>query len=464
MKNSRYFTVVVIRIILIVLNCFALIWLFTQTNRPATTLFTFFLLVIQTVSLIHYHNRINRDLANFLVFLQENDTTLAFSRHRIERSFKGLVYHLDRINQKLQSARIDRERQFQYLQAVVKQVDTGIIAFDQDGKVEIFNQAAHELLGLHSLHNIETLQDICPELAASLAQGTRINAAPVKITVNGKSRMLAVKSGSIKFNDRWVQLISFQDIKPELDAGELDAWRKLIRIQRHEIINSITPITTLTTAIKRGFKKGDKRKKLQEITDEEIDNTLNCVDVIEDRSKGLIGFVERFRNLTDFTALRPENFRLMNLLNQVVVLFSREVHVAGTSLKVDLVPENLMIHADEKLLGQVIINLVKNSLEAIPDKGGEIRIIARLDTDKNCIIQVCDNGIGIEQAAMDSVFVPSYTTKENGSGIGLSISRQIIQMHNGTITIKSEPGVETVAEIVLPTSSYPEAQSQPFPR
>jgi signal transduction histidine kinase len=140
----------------------------------------------------------------------------------------------------------------------------------------------------------------------------------------------------------------------------------------------------------------------------------------------------------------------MNLLNQVEVLFSREVQAAGTSLKVDLHPENLMIHADEKLLGQVIINLVKNSLEAIQNPGGEICIKARPDTDKNCIIQVSDNGIGIDQGAMDSVFVPSYTTKENGSGIGLSISRQIIQMHNGTISIRSEPGVETVVEIVLP--------------
>ncbi len=450
MKNSRYFTVVVIRIILIVLNCFALTWLLTQTNRPATTLFTFILLIIQAISLIYYHNRINRDLANFLVFLQENDTTLAFSRQRIERSFRGLVYHLDRINQKLMAARIDRERQFQYLQAVVRQVDTGIIAFDQDGRVEIYNHAAQELLGIRSPQNMAALKEVCPELINTIIAGPRLTTTPIKIAVNGNSRMLAVKSGSIKFGDRLISLISFQDIKSELDAGELNAWRKLIRIQRHEIINSITPITTLTTAIKRGFKKGGKRKKLQEITDEEIDNALNCVEVIEDRSKGLIGFVERFRNLTDITMLKPQNFRLKGLLNQVFVLFSREMYSAGTSLKVDLQPENLMIYADEKLLGQVIINLVKNSIEAIQNQGGEIRIKARPDTDKNCVIQVIDNGVGIDPAAMDSVFVPSYTTKENGSGIGLSISRQIIQMHNGTISIKSEPGVETILEIVLP--------------
>ena len=452
MKNSRYTIVVVIRVILITLNCFALVWLLTQTNRPATTLFIFILLAFQTGSLIYYHNRINRDLANFLVFLQENDTTLAFSKQRIERSFHGLIFHLNRINQKLQAARIDRERQFQYMQAVVKQIDTGIIAYDQAGNVEIFNRAAQDILGIHSLHNIGALKDLCPELANNIFPVPKINAAPVKITTKGNNRMLAVKSGSLKFNERIIHLISFQDIKPELDAGELDAWRKLIRIQRHEIINSITPITTLTTAIKRGFKKGLKRKSLQEITEEHIDNALNSVEVIEDRSRGLIDFVERFRNLTDVPVLKRHNFQLKLLLNQITVLFSKELHSRGTGLKVNIRPENLVLHADEKLLGQVIINLVKNSLEAIQCPGGMIRINAYQDQHRSCVIQVMDNGIGIEHTAMESVFVPSYTTKENGSGIGLSISRQIIQMHNGTITMRSEPGVETMVEIRIPES------------
>ncbi len=450
MKKSRYSLVVTIRVILITLNCFALMWLYAQTNRPATVIFIFFLLVFQMISLIQYHNRINNDLANFLIFLQENDPTLAFSRNRIERSFKGLTFQLDRINQKLQEARIDRERQFQYLQSVVRQVDTGIISYGPDGKVEIFNQAAMELLGIQSLKNVQMLQDRHPELAEYINSGGKSSAVPVKIKTGGVEQILAVKSGSLKFDNQVVRLISFQNIKPELEKGELDAWRKLIRIQRHEIINSITPITTLTTAIKRRLKKGEERKNMQEITDEHIEDTLNSLEVIEDRSHGLIDFVERFRSLTDVPVLRIAEFQLKKILDQVVILFSRELNAKITVLNLVLEPENLTLKADEKLLEQVLINLVKNALEAIPHHTGEITIRAYRNPQNNTVIQVIDNGTGIEEPALESIFVPSYTTKQNGSGIGLSISRQIVQLHNGTINARSSPGIETVFEIVIP--------------
>ncbi|MFO7369789.1 MAG: ATP-binding protein [Bacteroidales bacterium] len=449
MKNNRYLLVVAIRVILISANSFALVWLITQTNRPATSLFVFLLLVLQVVLLIHFHNRINRDLANFLVFLQENDTTLAFSKQRIEKNFRGLTFHLDQINQKLQMARVDRERQFHYLQAVVRQVDTGIIAFDQDGKVEIFNQAARELLGIHALNHINTLVELCPELSGLLVPSGKQTSSPVKIKVNGNERVLAIKSGSIVFDNRVVQLISFQNIRPELEAGELEAWRKLIRIQRHEIVNSITPITTLTTAIKRCFVKGSNRRKIHEITDEHIDDVLMSVDVIDDRSRGLIDFVERFRNLTDTPVLKIEIVLLKKLIDQIGILFSKQFQEHNILLKTEILPESLKLTADEKLIKQVLINLVKNSEEAINHQHGEIIIKAYNIPQSFTVIQVYDNGTGIDGHASESIFVPSYTTKENGSGIGLSLSRQIVQMHHGTISARSAEGY-TVFEIVLP--------------
>jgi two-component system nitrogen regulation sensor histidine kinase NtrY len=453
MRGSRYSIVVTIRVILITLNCFALIWLITQTNRPATTLFVFILLLFQISSLIYYHNRINRDLANFLIFLQENDTTLAFSKQRIERSFKDLTYHLNKINQKLQDARIDRERQFQYLQAVIRQIDTAIIAYDQEGKVELFNQAACGLLGIQSIQHISALNKLFPELAEILIPFPRISASSLKIKTNGYNRILALKCSSLRFNDKVVHLVSFQDIKPELDAGELDAWRKLIRIQRHEIINSITPITTLTTAIKRRFKKGSEIIKPQEITRNNIKDALSSVQVIEDRSRGLINFVERFRSLTNVPELKINKFQLKKLTDNIIRLFDMELRSRKISMNVRIVPENLTIRADEKLIGQVLINLVKNSIEAINRRDGEISINAFINANNTYVVRVIDNGIGIDPEAMESVFIPSYTTKENGSGIGLSISRQFIQMHNGTLTVRSTPGIETVFEIGLPGKS-----------
>jgi len=455
MKNSKYSVVVIIRVILICLNCFVLIWLIKNTGRIATTLFALMVLVLQTTGLIYYNNRIQRDLANFLIFLLENDTSLAFSKEKIERNFKGLVASLDKINQNLRDARLDRERQYHYLQAIVKQVDTGIIACDQDGTIEIFNRAARDLLGLRSLRTIRELVDSRPELAVFLTAGKTASVSPLKVETSQNEYALAVKTSSIRFDNRIIQLIILQNIKPELDAGELDAWRKLIRIQRHEIINSITPITTLTTAIKRSFIKNRTRKALKEITSEHIGDALKSVDVIEDRSRGLIDFVERFRSLTDVPSLKRISFPLSKLMDHIAVLFSKDLNARNVMLKIVIEPENLMLTADERLLEQVMINLVKNSLEALHDPGGEIIVRANSDLQHNIIIQVIDNGIGIESTALGSVFVPSYTTKENGSGIGLSITRQIIHMHRGTIGVKSVPGKETIFKIVLPIPASP---------
>lgn len=450
MKNSRYAVVVAIRVIFITLTCFVLIWLQTQTNRPATTLFALVLLLIQTGSLIYYHNRINRDLANFLVFLQENDTSLAFSRKRIERSFQGLTFHLDKINLKLQEARMERERQFQYLQAIVRQVDTGIIAVDEEGRIEIMNRAALDMLGIRS-GQVDSVSKLPVELTGVMQEGDKA-VSPVKIKAKGNALMLSVKSGMVKFDNRVIRLISFQNIRPELEAGELDAWRKLMRIQRHEIINSITPITTLTTAIKRCFMQGRTRKELNDVTVENIDDALSSVAVIEDRSLGLLDFVERFRSLTDLPVPKITKTPFRNLTDPLLALFSKDLIDRKITFKVILEPENLVVSADEKLLEQVFINVLKNALEAIRSPGGEIMLRAYSDRQYHVVIEISDNGIGIEDAALESVFIPSYTTKENGSGIGLSLSRQIIQLHGGTITVRSQPGVSTVFVITLPNA------------
>jgi nitrogen fixation/metabolism regulation signal transduction histidine kinase len=420
-----------------------------NTNRPATILFVFIFLVIQTISLIYYHNRVMNDLSNFLIFLEENDTTLAFTKKRVERSFAGLVSQLDKINVKLQMAKIERERQYHYLQAIVKQVDTGIISYDQDGKIEIFNKAARELLGIKNLNNIANLDKCLPGLNDKIIKSRKSYSSALKIMVNGSEKFLSVKSGALKFDNKWVRLISFQNIKSEIEAGEFDAWRKLLRIQRHEIINSLTPISTLTTAIKRRFVSGNSIKSVADLTDEQLRDALNSVDVIEERSKGLIDFIERFKGITDIPGIKTGTVNLKGLFNTVCTLFEKEISGKEISIRIRIIPESLIVNGDEKLLAQVLINLVKNSIEAIEHQSGRIELIAFRDS-KGLIIQVTDNGKGIYPSALESIFVPSYTTKENGSGIGLSISRQIIQLHRGTIEVRSVPDKETSFEIILP--------------
>jgi len=408
------------------------------------------ILLFQTINLIRYHHRILGELSNSLMFLHENDTTLAFSEKEVERNFKGLTKNLEALNQKLHEARIRQEQQFQYLQAIVKQVDTGIIAFDRNGKIDLLNPTAREILEIHTKQNIRDIKSIYPELSDFLSPGIQNSVSPIKIHTNGKEKILSIKSNVLKIDEQVINLVSFQNIRTELEAGELNAWRKLIRIQRHEIINSVTPITTLTTTIKRIFKSGDTRKSIHEISDDQIDDALNSIEVIEDRSLGLIDFVERFRSLTDIPVLKKSDFKLKKLFERLFILFKKDLDDKKADLKIHVIPVDLSVFADEKLVEQVMINLIKNSIESIHRPGGEISVSARRTIRDAVIIQVRDNGSGMDANVMENIFIPAFTTKENGSGIGLSISRQIIQMHQGLIEVRSAPEVETVFEIVLP--------------
>jgi two-component system, NtrC family, nitrogen regulation sensor histidine kinase NtrY len=449
MKNSRYSLIIAIRVILISVNCFFLLLLYMYTNRPVTTVFLLIILIYQTIDMIRYHYRILGDLSNFLVFLNEDDTTLAFSEKEVERDFKGLTKNLETLNRRLHDARVRQEQQYLYLQAIVKQVDTGIITFDSDGKIDLLNQSAKEILGIHTKHNIHDIKVLYPELSDFLEPGTQNRISPIKIHANGKEKVLSIKATALKMEDRVINLVSFQNIRKELEAGEFDAWRKLIRIQRHEIINSVTPITTLTTAIKRIFTTGQKHKNVHEISDEQIDDALKSVEVIEDRSLGLIDFVERFRSLTDIPVLKRDSFKLEKSFDRLLILFRNDVEDKGIDLRMNVIPGDLSLFADEMLLEQVLINLVKNSLEAIHRPDGEISVSAREMPQGKILIQVKDNGIGMDANTLENIFVPAFTTKENGSGIGLSISRQIIRMHQGLIEVRSAPGAGTVFEITI---------------
>jgi nitrogen fixation/metabolism regulation signal transduction histidine kinase len=408
------------------------------------------MLVFQSVSLIYYLNRVNRDLANFLVFLQENDTTLAFSQKKIENNFKGLTFHLNKINRKLQEVRIEKEQQYHYLQAVIEHVGTGLISYNENGDIELLNKSAKDIFGISNISNIKIIETQFPELSSIFRDINQMNPKLIKIKTQDRELQLTVKSSVLKFNDRIIKLVSFQNIKSELEGQELDSWRKLIRVLRHEIMNSITPITTLTTAIKRSFTNKARTKSLDEISTENIDDALLSAEVIEERSKGLINFVENFRSLTDLPKLKYAEFSAERMFESIKVLFANDFESKGINLITEVENNELSINADEKLLEQVLINLVKNSMEAIEETDGKITLRAYNQPDGTVSIMVIDNGKGIKHEDLENIFIPSFTTKETGTGIGLSISKQIIQLHRGTIEAISQPNKETWFKICLP--------------
>lgn len=443
MKANRFSSIIVLRVALIALSCFALIWYVEQTNRLVSILFLVILLALQLASLIHYLNRVNRDLINFLVYLQEDDTTLAYSKKRVEKNFGNIIIDLDRIVKKLHQAGVEKAQQQHYINAIVEQVSVGLIAYTSTGKIDLVNRAAKELFGVNRTENISMLTHQYPELVEVFSSSSATAPTLVKLVKQGQLVHLAVKTNILRFSDEVITLVSFDDIRSELEAQEIDAWRKLIRILRHEIMNSITPILTLTTAIRRNFKRNGDTKAMELVSLENVNDALTSADVIEERSKALIAFVEKFKSLTNPPALTIGTFSVESCFQKIGTLYAKELKKRAIQLHIAVTPPTLQLAADEELVEQVVINLVKNSIEAISSSKGFIRLAAATRIDGKTAIQVTDSGGGIPPEYLDSIFVPSFTTKENGMGIGLSLSKQIMQLHQGTISVSSNGGTTT---------------------
>jgi nitrogen fixation/metabolism regulation signal transduction histidine kinase len=379
--------------------------------------------------------------------MQENDTMTGISQKSIERNFKDIVSNLATINKKIQDARLEKEQKQQYLQAVVDYIGIGLITFDETGNIHLINKASKEILDIYDLRNIDQLMENYRDLASSFREMENNEQKLIKLKKGNSELSLFLKAGIVKINESKIKLISFHNIKSELEIQELDSWRKLIQILRHEIMNSITPITTLTASLKRSIKS--EFSMHPEIHKDFFDDTIQSVELVEERGKGLISFVEKFRSLTELPKPHFINVGIIKLFEDIKLLFYNEFKEKGISLLIETEEDSLKLIADKLLIEQVLINLVKNSIEAISTSKGTIKLKAfRTGSEKICI-QVIDNGKGIKKEDLNKIFIPSFTTKKNGNGIGLSISKQILVMHRSTITAISNPNDSTIFELLF---------------
>jgi two-component system nitrogen regulation sensor histidine kinase NtrY len=319
-----------------------------------------------------------------------------------------------------------------------------------DGNIELINTAAKRLFNISYLRNISQLKKINPELPVKLKEITAGAQLLLNLKINNELLKISVKATLFRIEKKEIKLLSFQNIKTELEENELDSYQKLIRILTHEIMNSTGPILSSISTIKEFLteKKTGITKNLKQISQELLDDSVKGLNIVEERSSGLVDFVEKFRSLTLLPKPAFRNIMISDLLKDIELLMKAECKRQNIRLTVDVLPENLSVTADKKLIEQVIINLITNSIQALtnqPDK--EIIIKAFRNKDDKLTMQLIDNGPGIPDSELENIFVPFYTTKEKGSGIGLSLSRQIMRLHNGLISLKSEPGIKTVATL-----------------
>jgi nitrogen fixation/metabolism regulation signal transduction histidine kinase len=399
-----------------------------------------FVIVIQSWMLVIKVNKTNDDLEKFFSSVQNYDSSIRMSNNGDDPSFRKLYYRMNNLNTIIQNVKIENERTAQFLQSVVDHVDIGLLSFDDNGKTDIFNNAAKRYLKIQQLPELSVLKPANDEIYKIITTIKPGQEVLHKIKTDNLLQSILVKSTELRYENNLIKLVSFQDITNELDKKELHSWQRLIRVLTHEIMNSISPITSLTTVISGYFKKkgGDSHIPPNEIDSQIVSKTLSGLNTIEETGKGLLDFVDKYRSLTSLPLPNLCRFSIDSLFIKCKLLME-----SGISDSIEIIesvsPEGLMIEADFAQVEQILINLIKNSTEALSGrKDGIIRLKA-FKADDGTIIQVEDNGTGIRHEIIEDIFIPFYTTKKSGSGIGLSLSRQIMQNHDGTISVNSEP-------------------------
>ncbi len=443
----KHFRVVVLtRVLLLSATVCLLVFLLfiVQTRLYATMFIVALTLVYQVYSLIHYVEKTNRDLKRFLLTIKHEDFSQTFHGTGLGSSFDELKKAFNDVIQKFQETRAEKEEHFRYLQTVVQHVGIGLIAFQEDGTVKLFNTAAKKLLKRPRLKNIHELESLSKPLVHTLLKLRSGQKALIKIQQGNELLQVATSATEFRLRNQNFTLVSLQNIQSELEEKEIEAWQKLIRVLTHEIMNSVTPIASLASTINDMLLQ--EANRAGEAGDEEWRRDVQGgIETIRRRSEGLLHFVDEYRTLARVPTPNLTQFCIQKLFDRVAHLMQADLEANGIQMESRVTPRDLELTADPELVEQLLINIVKNAIEVLQGReDARIKLLSQIDDRGRIIVQVVDNGPGIPEDLQEKIFIPFFTTKKQGSGIGLSLSRQIMRAHRGTITVRSQPNAETV--------------------
>jgi len=405
------------------------------------SLICFVAIAILTANLISFLNVTNKKIRYFFDSVRNDDSNLFFPVEEKNKTVKEIYRNMNRINEQLQKLKIENRNQEQYFRILIEHLAIGIITFDNKGFILHSNSTARKLLETDVLTHIRQIERVDGKLFQAISSIKPSERRLVPINTERGEIQLALKAASFRTKNDELVILSVHDIKNELDEKEVESWMKLIRILMHEIMNSITPITSLSESLTHIYSNEGKAISPDQVTSKTIATTLQGLNVIRDQGKGLMSFVESYRKLTRIPVPDKKLFRVSELFNRLQILYDSEGTSSGAELSFSVKDPDLEVFADQNLISQVLINLVKNAHEAIENTPvGRVTISAGRNPDLHPEICVSDNGPGIPPENLDEIFVPFFTTRQNGSGIGLSLSRQIMRVHGGNLKVISAPG------------------------
>lgn len=436
---------VIPRVAILAASIFAFAYFLFDLNNYVVAFVFLTISIIQVKHLVELIDHANKDLASFFDSIKFDDLSASFKTDSKDIGVQRLHRELNDAITKLRNSQQEKDSEYLFYKNIVMHVGIGLIIFKEDnGKIEIFNSAARKLLKINRAETVQDLKEVSDTLVNVFVRLRTGGRELIRLKLGEDIIQLSVYAIELTLRGDNLKLISIQNIQSELEEKEMEAWQNLVRVLTHEIMNSVTPISSLAGTLDDELKIHLRDDSENPLNKEQLEDIHLSLQTISKRSEGLIHFVKEFRSLTHIPKPKPENVSVCTLFEEVALLHKKELNAKNTTLELSVDPHDLTITADKIMTEQVLINLLKNAIQAFEDQDNKTITLRGYYNDKmRPVIAVKDNGTGIDPEAMEKIFIPFFTTKKTGSGIGLSLSRQFMRQHQGTLTVKSTVGIGT---------------------
>ncbi|WP_018479521.1 sensor histidine kinase [Pontibacter roseus] len=410
-------------------------------------------LLAQVWELASYLTRSNYEMAKFLQAVRQRDFTQQFNENPSNHSLGPLHQAFNQISQTFKQLEIEKEAQFQYMQTILQLIDTGIMAYDEEGEVEWVNDAFKRILGIPYLKSLNGLERRHPQLLEAILELQPHENRLLKLKLPQGTAQLLLSATAFSMQQHNLTLVAIKNVSSAVDETETEAWQKLLRVMTHEIMNSVAPIASLADSLGKHLQAEREEQEGQgqlPPNHELLQDTEEGIAIIKKRSEGLLRFAHFYRNLNKSQNILLTTVYVQELFSSIETFMHPRLKEQGVAISCQVSPQELTLNGDVNLLEQVLINLILNAVRAVKDRPEpHVWLSAGRQENGKVVIEVRDNGTGIPEALMESIFIPFFTSHKDGSGIGLSLAKHIMLLHKGTIQVESQEGVGSVFRLVF---------------
>lgn len=442
----RHFVVaLILRLALVGIGMALVVWLVLQPGYHSATLLAAIVLALLVAGLWRYVSRTNREVARFLDAVRFADYSQRFDFDAAGSGFADLGRTFTAIMDELRARRSGQESEMRHLKALIEHIPVPLMTVHADDAITLQNNAARRLFGATHITRVGDLRQFGPGFARAVDEAIPGDRQLVTFTVEGAEYQLTLAATEIVIDGGRERLISLQDIQSEIDATQAEAWQDLVRVLTHEIMNSITPVTSLAQTAAELVDDVVRGTGPEAPFAEELEDVQNAVSTVARRSDSLLQFIDSYRQITRLAPPEKKRVALADLFDTVTSLAAAEWNDPKVSLSASVEPSGLYVYADRDLLEPVLLNLLRNAWQATRGTADPVvELRGRLNRRGNTVIEIDDNGHGVPAEIATKIFVPFFTTREGGSGVGLALARQVMIAHGGFIRLGQKKAAGTL--------------------